>query len=276
MQMALWVAAALIAGMMVVVWAISVMVRDASIVDIFWGFGFVVVAWVILAVTDGHGVRAALLVAMATTWGLRLAIHLGVRNIGKGEDYRYQAMRRRAGKRFWITSLGRVFALQGVVMWVVSLPLQIGIGQAERGWTPLWVVGAVVFAVGFGFEAVGDWQLARFKGDPANSGKVMDCGLWRYTRHPNYFGDACAWWGIGLVAASTPIGLVGLIGPAVMTWFLVRVSGVPMLERGLKKNRPDYAEYIQRTSPFLPRPPSIPPANGTRRTPVDRWKKRSK
>ncbi len=257
--MVLWVAAVVIAGMMLTVWVISVVIRDASIVDIFWGFGFVVVAWVSLAVTDGHGIRAALLVAMATTWGLRLFIHLAVRNIGKGEDYRYQAMRRRGGDRFWITSLGRVYGLQGAVMWVVSLPLQIGISDADRGWAPLWVIGAVVFVIGFGFEAVGDWQLARFKADPASAGQVMDRGLWRYTRHPNYFGDATAWWGIGLVAASTPIGIVGLIGPAVITWLLLRVSGVPMLERGLNKNRPGYDEYIQRTSAFVPRRPKAQP-----------------
>ncbi|MCY4271480.1 MAG: DUF1295 domain-containing protein [bacterium] len=253
--MVLWAAAAVIAGLMVAVWAISVAVRDASIVDILWGFGFVAVAWASLLVTDGHGVRAVLLAAMATTWGLRLAIYLGIRNLGKGEDYRYQSMRRRAGDRFWITSLYRVFGLQGAVMWVVSLPLQLGISEAGRGWAPLWVVGAAVFVVGFGFEAVGDWQLARFKADPASAGQVMDRGLWRYTRHPNYFGDAVAWWGIGLVAASTPIGAIGLIGPAVITLFLLRVSGVPMLERALTKNRTGYADYMQNTSSFIPRRP---------------------
>ncbi|WP_419918790.1 DUF1295 domain-containing protein [Candidatus Poriferisocius sp.] len=253
--MVLWVAAAVIAGMMLVVWAISVAIRDASIVDILWGFGFVVVAWASWLVAGGHGVRAALLVAMATAWGLRLAIHLAIRNIGKGEDFRYQAMRRGGGNRFWITSLVRVFALQGVVMWVVSLPLQLGIGEADRGWVGLWVAGAVVFLIGFGFETIGDWQLTRFKADPANAGRVMDQGLWRYSRHPNYFGDATAWWGMGLVAASTPIGIVGLIGPAVITSLLLRVSGVPMLERSLKKNRPGYDKYIRQTSPFIPRPP---------------------
>ena len=253
--MVLWVAAVVIAGMMMAVWAISVKVRDASIVDILWGFGFVVVAWVSWAVTDGHSVRAALLVVMASTWGLRLAVHLAIRNIGKGEAYRYQAMRRRGGERFWINSLFRVFGLQGAVMWVVSLPLQIGISDSDQGWVPLWVAGAVLFLIGFGFEAIGDWQLARFKADSDNAGKVMDQGLWRYTRHPNYFGDATAWWGIGLVAASTPIGIVGLIGPLVITLLLLRVSGVPLLEHSLKKNRPGYAEYIERTSPFLPRRP---------------------
>ena len=253
--MVFWVAAVVIAAMMLAVWAISVAIRDAGIVDILWGFGFVVVAWVSLLVTDGHGVRAALLVAMATAWGLRLAIHLAFRNIGEEEDFRYQSMRRRAGDRFWLTSLVRVFGLQAAAMWVMSLPLQLGISEGDRGWTPLLVIGAAVFLVGFSFEAIGDWQLARFKANPTNAGTVMDRGLWRYSRHPNYFGDATAWWGIGLVAASTPIGIVGLIAPALITWILIQVSGVPMVEHRLNKTRPGYAEYVQRTSPFLPRRP---------------------
>ena len=253
--MVFWMAALVIAGMMLAVWAISVAVRDAGIVDILWGFGFVVVAWVSLAVTAGHGVRAALLAAMATAWGLRLAVHLAFRNIGQEEDFRYQSMRRRAGDIFWITSLVRVFGLQAAAMWVMSLPLMIGISDSDRGWSPLWVIGAAVFVIGFWFEATSDWQLARFKADPANADTVMDRGLWRYSRHPNYFGDATAWWGIGLVAASTPIGVVGLIAPALITWILVNVSGVPMVEHRMKKNRPGYHEYIQRTSPFLPRRP---------------------
>jgi len=200
-------------------------------------------------------VRGAFLVAIATAWGLRLTVYLAFRNIGEAEDYRYQSMRRRAGDRFWITSLGRVFGLQGAVMWVVSLPLQIGISQSERGFAALWVIGAVVFVVGYLFESIGDWQLARFKANPNNAGKIMDKGLWRYTRHPNYFGDATVWWGIGLVAASTPIGIVGLIGPVIMTWLLLKVSGVAMLERGLHKRRSGYSEYVERTSAFIPRPP---------------------
>ena len=253
--MVFWVSALVIIGLMLLVWAISVAIRDASIVDIFWGFGFVAVAWAALAVTDGNGARAALLVAMATVWGLRLTVHLAIRNIGEPEDYRYQSMRRRAGERFWIKSLGRVFGLQGAVMWVVSLPLQIGISSADRGLTALWVIGAIVFVVGLVFESVGDWQLAKFKADPANEGKIMDRGLWRYTRHPNYFGDATVWWGIGLVAAATPLGIVGLISPVIMTWLLVKVSGVAMLERGLHKRREGYSDYVARTSAFVPRAP---------------------
>ncbi|MCY4493229.1 MAG: DUF1295 domain-containing protein [Acidimicrobiaceae bacterium] len=255
------VAAVVIALMMATVWAISVAIRDASIVDIAWGPGFVAVAWTtfILSYSDfsdgGDTRRAVLLCAMATVWGLRLGVHLGIRNIGKGEDYRYQAMRRRHGDRFWIISLATVYGLQGAVMWIVSLPLQIGISETETGATALWIVGAAVFVIGFGFESIGDWQLARFKADPANASAVMDRGLWRYTRHPNYFGDACAWWGIGLVAASTPIGTVGLVGPALITFLLMRVSGVPMLERAMSKRRKGYDEYVRRTSSFLPLPP---------------------
>ena len=255
------VVALVIAGMMVAVWAISVVIRDASIVDILWGPGFVVVAWTTFIVSfpdfsdGGDTRRAVLLCAMATVWGLRLGVHLGVRNLGKGEDYRYRAMRRRHGDRFWIVSLVTVYGLQGVAMWVVSLPLQIGISEQETGSSLLWIIGTVVFVIGLGFESVGDWQLSRFKADPANATAVMDRGLWRYTRHPNYFGDACAWWGIGLVAASTPIGVVGLFGPALITFLLMRVSGVPMLERSLSRRRAGYDEYVRRTSSFFPLPP---------------------
>lgn len=253
--MVLWVSALAIATMMLTVWAISVAIRDASIVDVVWGPGFVVVAWAAFLTSEGDSGRALLLTAMATVWGLRLGIHLGMRNLGKGEDYRYQAMRRRRGERFWIISLVTVYALQGVIMWIVSLPLQIGIREPEPGSVVLLIVGAAVFVIGFGFESVGDWQLRRFKADPANATQVMDQGLWRYTRHPNYFGDACVWWGIGLVAASTPVGVVGLVGPVLMTWFLMRVSGVPMLERSLVKRRVGYDDYVRRTSSFIPRRP---------------------
>ncbi|MCY4271481.1 MAG: DUF1295 domain-containing protein [bacterium] len=254
--MVLWVSAAAIAGLMAAMWAIGVAMRSPNMVEILWGvlwgFGFAVVAWVSMLVTDGHGVRAVLLAAMATAWGLRLSVYLAFRNLGAG---RSNSMRQRSGDGSRFSGLTWEFALQGAAMWVVSLPLQLGVGEAGRGWVPLWVVGAAVFVVGFGFEAVGDWQLARFKADPASAGQVMDRGLWRYTRHPNYFGDAVAWWGIGLVAASTPIGAIGLIGPAFNHWTLLKVSGVPALEGNLKSSRPGYADYIGQTSPFIPRRP---------------------
>jgi steroid 5-alpha reductase family enzyme len=192
---------------------------------------------------------------MVGAWGLRLGGYLAKRNIGHGEDWRYKAMRKKKGARFGLISLVTVFGLQGVLMWVVSLPVMFGNSDATPGVGPLAVIGVMVWAVGLSFEAVGDWQLAKFKKDPNNAGKVMQTGLWSLTRHPNYFGDALLWWGIGIVGAETGTGVVGFIGPVVMTVFLLRVSGVPMLERSLMKRREGYAEYAARTSSFIPRPP---------------------
>ncbi len=243
-----------VATLMLVTWLVSLAVRDASIVDIVWGLGFTVVAATAAVVGDGDAGRRLLLGAMVAIWGLRLAGYLARRNLGHGEDYRYVAMRKKWGDRFWLISLLQVFALQGVLLWIVSLPVQL----AASGSAPLapWVVvGVVVWAVGFGFEAVGDAQLARFKADPANAGLVMDRGLWGWTRHPNYFGDACVWWGIFLVAAQVPAARWGVIGPLLMTFLLVRVSGVAMLEKTIGRRRPGYAEYVERVPAFVPRPP---------------------
>jgi len=251
-------AAAAILALMLATWVVSLALHNASIVDIVWGLGFVLVAWAVRAVADGNDARQWLLVAMATLWGLRLSGYLFVRNHGNGEDFRYQAMRRRYGERFGLISLVTVFLLQGTIMWVVSLPLQLGQVRASPGIGVLAVVGIVVWIVGLAFESIGDAQLAAFKRDPANRGTVMDRGLWRYTRHPNYFGDACVWWGIALVAAEAGIGAVGLVGALVMTIFLRNVSGVTLLEKSLHKRREGYAEYVARTSPFVPRPPRPP------------------
>ena len=249
------VAAAAIAVLMVTTWLVSVVRRDASIVDIVWGLGFVAVSWVLVASLEADRPRQFLLAALTSIWGLRLAGDLARRNLGKGEDFRYQAMRRRWGARFPVISLVTVFGLQGAIMWIVSLPLQYGSADADPGIGPVAVMGIMVWLVGFLFETVGDAQLARFKADPANAGKVMDRGLWSLTRHPNYFGDSMVWWGIGIVAAETGSGVIGLAGPLVMMFFLMRVSGVPMLERSLMKRREGYAEYAARTSAFFPRPP---------------------
>lgn len=244
-----------VAAVMLSTWFVSVLVRNASIVDIVWGLGFVAVAWVNALAVDGDSARQWLMVVLVSAWGLRLSGYLARRNIGHGEDFRYVAMRRRWGAKFPLVSLVSVFALQGVIMFVVSLPVQFASADDSPPVGPVAVMGIMVWAVGLGFEAVGDWQLARFKADPANTGKVMDRGLWSLTRHPNYFGDACLWWGIGIVGAETGTGLIGLVGPLVMTFFLMKVSGVPMLERSLTKRREGYAEYVARTSPFFPRPP---------------------
>ncbi len=247
--------ALVIAGLMILTWLLSLPLRDASIVDIVWGAGFVVVTVVAAAVGDGLEDRQTLLLAVVGVWGLRLAGYLAWRRVGTGEDRRYRAMRHRAGASFPVRSLFTVFLLQGVVMWVVSLPVQLAMTPTSPDLGALAVVGVLVWGVGFFFETVGDAQLARFLADPANDGNVMDRGLWRYTRHPNYFGDMCVWWGVFLVAAESGDAVMGVIGPIVMTVLLTRVSGVPLLERSLTRRRKDYDDYVTRTSAFVPRPP---------------------
>jgi steroid 5-alpha reductase family enzyme len=245
-----------IAALMVTVWVVSLIARDASLVDLVWGLGFVIVAWVAHLVGDGEASRSLLIAVLVTIWGLRLSGYLTWRNLGKGEDPRYQAMRRKWGDRFWLVSLGTVFVTQGVLMWIVALPVQLAAGAAEP--TNLGIlafVGVAVWVVGVLFESVGDLQLARFKADPDSEGQVMDRGLWRYTRHPNYFGDFCVWWGIFLVAAETGPARWGVIGPLVMSVLLMKYSGVGMLERSIGKRRPGYADYARRTSTFFPLPP---------------------
>ena len=252
---AMWIAAITIAVVMVLTWIISLIIKNASIVDITWGAGFAVTSWVLAFSVDGNSGRQTLLAVMVGLWGMRLALYLAKRNLGHGEDWRYKAMRKKKGKNFGIISLVTVFGLQGVLMWTVSLPVMFGNADDSPGVGPIAVMGIMLWAVGLTFEAVGDFQLARFKKDPANASKVMDKGLWSLTRHPNYFGDALLWWGIGIVGAETGSGVIGLIGPVVMTFFLLKVSGVPMLERSLSRRREGYADYVARTSGFIPRPP---------------------
>jgi steroid 5-alpha reductase family enzyme len=249
-------AAIAITSLMAATWLVSLAVRDASIVDIVWGLGFVAVAWVSFAVADGSEARRWLVVTLTTLWGIRLAAHLAWRNLGKGEDHRYQAMRRRHGGRFPIVSLYLVFGLQGVLMWLVSLPVQSAqVPVSPSGLVALDFAGIGLWCVGMFFETVGDVQLARFKADPGNRGKVMDRGLWRYTRHPNYFGDFCVWWGLYAVALATGDAWWSVIGPLVMSVLLLRVSGVTLLERHLQRARPGYEDYARRTSGFFPRSP---------------------
>ncbi len=248
--------AGLVLALLTILWAVSLVLRDASIVDVFWGTGFVFVAWTAYALADGSQDRALLLALLVTAWGLRLTAHLAHRNLGKGEDYRYAEMRRRHGDGWPLRSLFVVFWLQGALIWVVSLPVQAAMADpTPAGLGLLDWVGTAVWAVGLAFEAVGDWQLSRFKADPANRGKVMDRGLWRYTRHPNYFGDFCVWWGIWLVALAAGSTWWTVVGPAVMSVLLIRVSGIALLERSLSRRRKGYADYVARTSAFFPRPP---------------------
>jgi steroid 5-alpha reductase family enzyme len=244
-------AAAVPAAMMTALWAVSLRLRDVSIVDVFWGPGFAAVAWTAVAVA-GPSPRGLLAAALATLWGLRLGVHLGLRKRGHGEDRRYAAMRAARGPRFARESLATVFLLQAALMWVISLPLQAAGSGAPLG--PLDAAGALVALAGVAVEAVADAQLARFLARPGSRGRVLQEGLWRWSRHPNYFGDFVVWWGLGLLglAAGAPWSLVG---PAVMSLLLLRVSGVTLLERTIGDRRPGYAAYAARTSAFFPWPP---------------------
>ena len=255
MGKAMAVAAITIVIIMVATWLLSLAIKNASIVDIVWGLGFAITSWVLALAIDGDSTRQILLAFMVGLWGVRLGSYLAKRNLGHGEDWRYKAMRKKKGAKFGLISLVTVFGLQGALMFIVSLPVMFGNSDSTPGVGPIAVVGIMVWAVGFLFEAVGDWQLARFKRDSSNAGKVMQTGLWSLTRHPNYFGNALLWWGIGIVGAETGSGIIGFIGPVVMTFFLLKVSGVPMLERSLNKRREGYADYAARTSMFIPRLP---------------------
>jgi steroid 5-alpha reductase family enzyme len=240
-----------VGGAMLALWILSLRLRDSSIVDIFWGLGFVLIVWVTRLAHAGAEPRAGLVAALTTLWGVRLAGYLAWRNVGKGEDRRYTAMRSRHGAAWPLRSLFQVFVLQGVLMWLISLPVQAAErapGPGALGW--LDALGAALTLAGVAFEAVGDAQLARFKAGAENRGKVMDRGLWRYTRHPNYFGDFLVWWGLYTVAVAS--GNAWTAGsPALMSFFLLRVSGVTLLERSMRK-RPGYDAYVRRTSAFFP------------------------
>lgn len=240
---------------MAVLWIVGTLRRDVSLVDLFWGTGFAVVAWVSCRLNTPTGLRVPLLAGLTTMWGLRLSLFLLWRNWGQGEDRRYAAMRAWHGERFWWVSLITVFLLQGLILWFVSLPLQfaaVNRSPEEPGWWD--VIGVAVWGIGILFEAIGDWQLARFRAVACNSGRVLDRGLWRFTRHPNYFGNFCIWWGLYVIAAAGGAGWT-IGGPLLMTVLLLKVSGVTLLEKTITDRRPDYAAYQARTSPFFPWPP---------------------
>jgi steroid 5-alpha reductase family enzyme len=237
---------------MIALWLLSIPLRNVSIVDAYWGPGFVLVsAWAAWR-GEALGPREWMLMACVGLWGGRLGLYLLWRNAGHGEDRRYLDMRRRYGPSFWLSSLLIVFLLQGSLQWLVSLPVQLAMQRGSQDITPVHVVGAVVWLCGWIFETIGDWQLARFKADPTSAGKVMDRGLWRYTRHPNYFGDFLVWWGLFAMAWSQPADAWSVIGPLTMSLFLLRVSGVSLLEQDIAERRPGYTEYVRRTSAFVP------------------------
>lgn len=244
-----------IALVFVVIWATSLVLRDASIIDRYWGAGFVLIAWFsVLATAPPHG-RATLIAALVTIWGLRLSVYLTWRNWGQGEDRRYLEMRNNNGGKFAIASLIKVFFLQAVLLWIIALPMQVGI-YAASSWPLIAYVGVTLWVVGFAFEAIGDWQLARFKANPSNKGQVMKRGLWRYSRHPNYFGEFLLWWGLYLVAFDAQSWWWTIIGPALLSFLLLRVSGVTLLENSIRNRVDGYEDYVRATSSFVPWPPS--------------------
>lgn len=241
--------------MMLVLWGLSIMLGDVSFIDAFWAFGFLLVSSVTARLFPFGGNHQHILVILTVIWGLRLGLYLLARWWREGPDGRYQAMVGKVKGNVHFFTLRYVFALQGLLMWIVSLPIQLGAYGATGSLGVLAVTGTCLAIIGIGFESIGDWQLARFKAQADNRGQVLDRGLWRYTRHPNYFGDLCFWWGCFLIACEAPYGWLSLPGPLVMTYLLVKWSGAALLERRVQRSRPAYADYMRRTSPFIPWPP---------------------
>ena len=236
-----------------VLWVVSVRLEDSSIVDIAWGPGLFLLALTYYLLSNGAPIRARLTLALVAVWAMRLAAHLYFRNQAQGEDPRYETLRAHRGPSWWWFSYFRVFLLQAVTAWVVSIPLYFAIvSVAPRTLTVLDYAGILLFAGGLIFEAVGDEQLRRFREKPRNVKLVLETGLWRYSRHPNYFGEAMLWWGFGLLGAATG-GVVGLFVPALLTYFLMNISSM-LLERSLLRNRRAYASYVASTPAFLPIP----------------------
>lgn len=245
-------AATALAGAMVLLWLISIWRGHVSFIDAFWGTGFIVAAGAAAWHLPTLGLEQTIALILLTAWGLRLSVYLLKRYLEHGEDQRYvKILGSRTGAARHLFSLWFVFGLQGVLILIIVSPV-IGILAASPsspdGWT---ILGASVWAIGAFFEWIGDWQLSRFKANPDNGDKVLNTGLWALTRHPNYFGDACVWWGLWLVGHDITL----VFAPALMTFLLMKWSGVPLLERGLKKRRPGYADYINRTNAFFPGPP---------------------
>jgi steroid 5-alpha reductase family enzyme len=239
--------------LMTLLWIISIFLKNVSIVDLFWGVGIGVTSFFYFMNCDGQYSRKIIIMSLVSIWGLRLSAYLAWRNYGKGEDFRYREFRKKYGEnRYWWVSFFQTFLLQGILMWLISAPL---LGAQYYGQNRLLNVfdyaGIVVCLTGFIFEAGGDYQLALFKADPEKKGKVLDTGFWRYTRHPNYFGDSAVWWGYALICLAAG-SYIPLLGSVLMTALIIKVSGVALLEKSLKEQKPQYSKYIEKTSAFLP------------------------
>lgn len=228
--------------------------KDNSVMDVFYGGGFILVAWSTLILKGVFSWRSIIVTILVTIWGLRLATYVLIRNWGKGEDKRYQDMRERWGNKVLINSLLRIYIFQGLIIFLVVSPVSfINVSPNPSLWF-VDFIGIGVWAIGFFFETVGDIQLYQFLNDPANKGKVFDGGLWRYTQHPNYFGEVTQWWGLYIVAISVPFGFITLFGPAIITYMIINVSGVKLLNKAFEGDS-EYAKYKRRTSQFFPLPP---------------------
>ncbi len=233
---------------------IALIRTDNSVADVAWGLGFILIGTVAMVVHQAYTPRAFLIMTLVLIWGSRLAIHIFRRNRGKGEDYRYKAWRDAWGQHAWIKSFLQVFLLQACFLLVVSLPIQLTMlfsQDSSLGWVD--VFGFLGWCIGFFFESVGDAQLAAFKKNPENKGKILQTGLWKYTRHPNYFGESLMWWSIALIASQVPYGFIGFLGAAVITATIRFVSGVPLLEKKYE-GRADWEEYKKKTPVFIPLP----------------------
>jgi steroid 5-alpha reductase family enzyme len=250
----LWFNALLLIIILVtILWIVSVIIKNVSIVDIFWGLGFVITSVFYFLKSDGNDLRKITVLILTGLWGLRLTAYLAWRNIGKGEDFRYKQFRKNYGeKRYWWISYFQTFLLQGILMWLISAPLLAAMHYGkEMAPGILDYIGIALWIIGFMFEAGGDWQLAAFKKNPANKGKVLGSGFWKYTRHPNYFGDSSVWWGFAFFSLAAG-SYLPVLGSLLMTLLIIKVSGVALLEKSLKNQKPEYLEYTRKTSAFFP------------------------
>jgi len=254
------IAGAAIALVAVAAWVVSVLRRDVSIVDSLWSLLFLLALVTYLALSETTGPRAWLVTALVAAWALRLSLYISIRNFGEPEDRRYQAIRRNNEPHFWLKSLYIVFLLQGFLAWLICLPALAAVGvRTSPGLLSesLFWAGVVLWLTGMFFEVVGDHQLMRFRRSRPAAGAVLDTGLWRYSRHPNYFGEATLWWGMYLMALSAGAWWTGF-APLLMTFLLLRVSGVALLEKDIGERRPGYRDYVLRTNAFIPGPPRAP------------------
>lgn len=247
--------AVLVLSVVIVLWGLSIAIRDVSIIDMAFSSLIAGVVAFIYWYSNASGQAANVTLGLVIIWALRMTVYLVNRNWGHGEDVRYTKLRSWVpeGWPFYWFSLRQVFLLQGAVIWVLTLPQQIAFVSApETAMTILGWIGVALWGIGFFFETLGDWQLSRFRADPDKKGTVLNTGLWRYTRHPNYFGELAQWWGLLLIVAHVPWALVGAVGVAIYSWLVVRVTGKATLEKKMSREKPEYAEYVRRTSGLIP------------------------